>query len=493
MNSQPIIKRGLESRRSMLKMAGGCAALTNTSLLSTILNLSATNAAVAQSGNLTDYKAIVCLFLFGGNDSFNMITPTSGSDTSGERKNYLDSRGGVYAAGNGALGLAASQLHTINDPSGRTFGLHPELGDLKTLYDAGKLTFVCNVGSLVEPTTRAQYNTAASLPLGLFSHSDLQRHWMTSVPQTRSQVTGWAGRMADLLTNQTNNNDSVSMNIALDSVNMMQTGSGVVPYVIRSNGAQEVSWYSKNPTWYYPRMFSQLTDDVLSRSYGNLLERTFAEQNRTALDAAIGFNQATSSITTFDNLFANVSGDNDGNRLRGNFKMIAKSIAARDTIDQKRQVFFVGLGGFDNHDELILNQTSTMARVNSALSDFQAAMDLIGMTDNVLTFTASDFARTLNSNGRGSDHAWGGNQIVMGGPVNGNRIHGQYPMNLANVEDGLDLGRGRLIPTTSVDEMAAEIAMWYGIDNDTNLEQVLPNIRNFHAANAGAHPIGMLS
>ena len=224
------------TRRAMLKTAGGCAALTNTSLLSTLFSLSATNCAVAQSGDTTGYKAMVCLFLFGGNDSFNMLTPL----TAGERADYEAARGGVYAPGNGALGLPTDGLHSIIDNSnGRSFGVHPSMPEMKTLYDQGKLTFLCNVGSLVEPTTMSQYQSQSNLPLGLFSHADLQRHWMTSVPQTRSQVTGWVGRMADMVTGATNTNANISMNISLNSVNMLQTGGTVVPYVITDSALKK--------------------------------------------------------------------------------------------------------------------------------------------------------------------------------------------------------------------------------------------------------------
>lgn len=477
------------ARRELLKTVGGCAALTNTSLLSTLFGLSATNCAVAQSSNLTGYKAMVCLFLFGGNDSFNMLTPLSGT----ERDDYLTARGGVYSPGNGSLGLPASGLHSITDStSGRSFGINPSMPEMKTLYDQGKLTFLCNVGSLVEPTTMAQYQSQSNLPLGLFSHSDLTRHWMTSVPQTRSQITGWAGRMADMVTGATNLNDSISMNISLNSVNMFQTGGSVVPYVITDTGAQEVGWYG--PTWTQAKIFTTLTDDVLSRSYGNLLERTFANQNRNSLDAAIEFNSAVSQQSAVDSYFpANPSS------LHKQLRMVAKAIGAQSSLGQNRQVFFVSHYGWDNHDELINNQSNNLMNISQALKSFQDALDGLGMTNNVVTFTASDFARTLSSNGRGSDHAWGGNQIVMGGDVTGGRVHGHYPTSLSNPTApssqgsfNLDTGRGRLIPTTSVDQMAAELAMWYGVANDNNLEQILPNIRNFHPAGSSM-PIGFLS
>jgi len=466
-------------RRDLLKMAGGCAALTNTSLLSTLFNLSATNAAVAAS-DLSGYKALVCVFLYGGNDSYNMLTPL----TADERQDYLEARGGIYEPGNGALGLPETGLHSLLDSAtGRQFGLHPAMADLKPLYDSGDLTFLCNVGSLVEPTTMAEYQSKSNLPLGLFSHADLQRHWMTSVPQTRSQVTGWAGRMADLITDDVNSNASISMNIALNRVNMLQTGGSVFPYIVTSSGASEVNWYGN--TWTQAKIYTELTDDVLSRSYGNLVEKTFAKGNRNALDAAIEFNTATNAVSL------NTNFRTDNNSLSGQLEMVAKAIGARTQIGQSRQIFFVSIGGWDNHDELINNQQTNLGRVAEALKDFYDATVELGVHNDVVTFTASDFARTLNSNGRGSDHAWGGNQIIMGGSVSGGRMHGEYPMSLAPGND-LDLGRGRLLPTKSVDEMACELAMWYGVANDNNMEVILPNIRNFPSADGSAYPIGFL-
>jgi uncharacterized protein (DUF1501 family) len=477
------------TRRQLLQATGGCAALTNTSLLSTIFNLSATNCAVAQSNNLGGYKAMVCLFLFGGNDSFNMLTPLTGS----ERNDYVAARSGVYGVDNGALGLPADGLHSITDSvSGRTFGIHPAMPEMKTLYDQGKLTFLCNIGSLIQPTTMSDYQSQSTLPLGLFSHADLQQHWMTSVPQTRSQITGWAGRMADMVTGATNANENISMNISLNTVNLLQTGGSVVPYVITDSGAQEVGWYG--PTWTQAKIFTTLTDDVLSRSYSNLLEKTFAQQNRNALDAAIEFNAAVSQQNAVDSYFPG-----NPSSLQRQLRMVAKTIGAHGALGQSRQIFFISHHGWDNHDELINNQNTNLGTVSQALKSFQDAIDGLGMSDQVVTFTASDFARTLSSNGRGSDHAWGGIQIVMGGGVAGGRLHGHYPYSLrtpaAPTSMGafnLDTGRGRLIPTTSVDQMAAELAMWYGVANDNNMEQILPNVRNFHPAGSSL-PIGFLA
>lgn len=314
---------------------------------------------------------------------------------------------------------------------------------------------------------------------------------MTSVPQSRTQVTGWAGRMADMMTDSVNLNPSISMNMSLDNVNLMQAGGSVVPYIVTDNGAQEVGRYG--PTWTQAGIFTKMTDDVLSRSYGNLLEKTFAQQNRTALDAAIAFNDAIDGVSSVDQYFPS-----SPTRLQRQLRLIAKAIGAHVALQQSRQIFFVGIGGWDNHDELINNQQDNLGIVSGALKSFQDAIDLgLNMSNDVVTFTASDFARTLSTNGRGSDHGWGGNQIIMGGPVQGGRIYGQYPSSLRltsgnQFTNPLDLGRGRLIPTTSVDEMAAEIAMWYGVPNDNSLELVLPNIRNFLAA-GNARPLGFLA
>ena len=479
MNKKHIVS-DQPQRRDFLKLAGGCAALTNTSLLSTIFNLSATNAAVA-ANDLSGYKALVCVFLYGGNDSYNMLSPAETQ----ERADYLEARGGVYAPGNGALGLPAEGLHEITDSfSGRRFNVHPAMGDVAGLYNDGNLTYLCNVGSLVQPTDRAAYDARTSLPLGLFSHADLQRHWMTSVPQTRSQVTGWAGRMADLITDQVNSHPSISMSIALNQVNMLQTGGSVIPYIVTTNGASEVNWY--NQTWTQARIFTQLTDDVLSRTYSNLYQKTFAEGNRNALDAAIAFNEATDAVTL------NTTFRTANNDLANQLQMVAKTIGARSTLGQTRQIFFVYAGGWDNHDELINNQQTRLGYVSTALKDFYDATVELGIENDVCTFTASDFARTLNSNGRGSDHAWGGNQIIMGGGVNGGRIYGEYPLTLKPNASDLDLGRGRLLPTTAVDEMSCELAMWYGLGNDNAMETVLPNIRNFVSAGDPA-PLGFIS
>lgn len=502
------------SRRSILKAAAaGCGMMTHTSVMSTILNLQATKAAVAAT-NTTGYKALVCLFFFGGNDSYNMVVPRNNASSTNpnEYDDYAASRGGYDDGTNnpGGLALQEQSLLAINDPtnlSGRSFGLHPGLGNEARVYDAsnnlisggdlglgggvaklyqdGNLSFIGNIGSLVRPTTRTDYNNQSNLPLGLFSHADLQRHWMTGAPHTRSQITGWGGRISDLF-QSTNLNPAVSMNISLNGVNIFQTGGSVVPYAIGQNGATQVSYYNTGNL--QNRMFKKNIDSMLDQTYSDLLAKSLAESHRGSIDAAIEFNQQTSSVV-LDTPF-------DADSLSQRMKKIAQVIGASSALQQTRQVFFVSVGGFDNHANLLPAQENLMPQISRALKSFYDATVELGCANDVLTFTASDFARTLGTNGQGSDHAWGGVHMVMGGEVSGGQMFGDYPTSLVSPIDpvygNLNLGRGRLIPTTSVDQMAAEMAMWFGVNDATDLKTVLPNIESFYQYNANTPPMGFV-
>lgn len=502
------------SRRSVLKAAAAsCGMMTHTSVMSTILNLQATKAAAA-TADTSGYKALVCLFLFGGNDAYNMLVPrnSASSSNANEYDDYASARGG-YDDGNnneGGLALRESDLLAINNPLNamdRSFGLHPGFGHsartyddngnlvddgnkeleggIAKLYQDGKVSFLANVGSLIEPTTRADYNNQANLPLGLFSHADLQRHWMTGAPHTRSQITGWGGRMSDLL-QSSNLNPSVSMNISLGGVNMFQTGGSVIPYAIGQNGATQVSYYNNSNI--QNRMFKKYVDSMLDQTYSDLLAKSFAESHRGSIDAAIDFNTQVNKVTLDTNF--------DPDSLSQRMKRIAQVIGASSDLNQSRQVFFVSIGGFDNHSNLLGAQENLLPQVSRALKSFYDATVELNCQDDVLTFTASDFGRTLGTNGQGSDHAWGAVQCLMGGGLKGGRMFGDFPLSLKDPihpdVGNLNLGRGRLIPTTSVDEMAAEMAMWFGVNNAADLKTVLPNIESFYQYNANTPPLGFI-
>ncbi len=474
---QDPIKRQLAalSRRDFVRAAGGCAALSSSSIMSTLLNLKASNAAVAQQ-NYQGYKAIVCIFLFGGADTFNVLTPY-------EQQEYDD-----YAAirGNpdtGGLALPREDLLDVTDLSGRKFGIHPSMPEIRDLYNEKNAAFIANVGTLVRPTTMADYRARRDLPLGLFSHADHIRHWQTSIPQERSRLTGWGGRMADIVTDETNSNANISMNISLSGVTTFETGRDVIPYVVQTNGATELSGYGRNNP--QDRIYTRATDGILSQTYSDLLEKTYAGTRRNSIDAAIEYNNAVNSVnlnTAFPQSY-----------LGAQLKMIARTIGARQLLGQRRQIFFVTVGGWDHHDEVLANQERMLPDVSKSLKAFYDATVELSVEEDTVAYTVSDFGRTLSSNGRGSDHAWGGNQLAVGGSVVGGHVWGQYPTSLAadkNID--LDVGRGRVLPTTSVDEHAAELALWYGIPNDNNLEAVFPNIRNFYSANAIDPPVGYL-
>lgn len=488
------------SRRALLKAAGGCSVMANTSLMATLLNLQATKAAMAAETNPTGYKAIVCLFLFGGFDSYNMLVPRDGDSTTGGYGNYHASRGGYNDGTNnpGGLALEQSSLVPITGPSSSEFGLHagfaaeqgaaagadPTTTGVAGLYNAGNLAFVNNIGSLVERTDRTTYNARTNLPLGLFSHADLQRHWQTGVPDSRSQVTGWGGRMADLM-QSTNQNPSVSMNISVNGMNLYQTGGAVVPYAIGNSGATVVSGYRQGLVGggYPDRMFTRAMDNILDQTYNDLLAKSFADTTRKSVDAAFSFNEAVNAV----DLTTDFASENPSNQL----EMVAKCIGAREDLGQTRQIFFVSNGGWDMHNNLIAGQEGKMPSISRALKSFYDATVELGIENDVTLFTASDFARTLGTNGQGSDHGWGGNHILMGGGVGGGTMYGDFPDQVDS--NPLNLGRGRMIPTTAVDELAAELAMWFGVANNQDLVDILPNIRNFVAAGGTSGPLGILS
>jgi uncharacterized protein (DUF1501 family) len=352
----------------------------------------------------------------------------------------------------------------------------PEVRDLYTL---GNLAFVANVGSLVERTSK--FNNARR-PVNLFSHSDEQRHWQTSMPQSVAHKTGWAGRMADILTDTVNDNPLVSMNIALDSLNLLQTGLRVRPYVVGPEGSVAISFYNDNTA--ANRMMRKITDGLLTTDYGNLFEKTYAQSYRSAIDVGRAYSSATSKSLPTATSFPNTP---IGRQLR----QVALAIQGSGSLGHGRQIFFVPWGGWDHHKDLLSSHAAMLPQLSQALAAFYKATVDLGVAGNVVTFTASDFGRTLSSNGDGSDHGWGGNQIVMGGSVAGGQLYGQYPATLRANSD-LDLGRGRLIPTTSVDEYNAELALWFGVHNNGQLEDILPNIRNFYPSGVSEAPLGFM-
>jgi len=460
-------------RRDFLSTLGlGCASVGATTLLSGITNMGLLNAAAAANAPVytqNGYKALVCILLSGGNDCYNMLIPRGMSE-------YTD-----YANIRTNLKIPQEDLLPLNplNPDGKLYGLHPSMPKIQGMFEAGQLSFIANVGALVAPTTLTTFNGDQNLPLGLFSHSDQRQHWQTSIPQDRNAL-GWGGRLADIL--HTNNaNQNISMNISLDGNNTFQRGNIIQEYAIEPKDSGSISINGSTNNNFYESMKRQTLDNLLDINYQNILETAYSNSVIGSKANSLEFSTAIDNGIPFNTSF-------EDDKLSERLKMVAKTIAARDVLNVSNQTFFVQLGGFDTHDNILVEHADLMTALDDALKSFYDALVELGVENDVTTFTISDFARKLISNGNGSDHAWGGHTIVMGGAVNGQNIYGQYPnLYLGN---SLDTGNGRLIPTTSCDEYFAELAMWFGA-SASDLEHILPNIGNFWTP-GGSQPIGFM-
>jgi uncharacterized protein (DUF1501 family) len=482
------------SRRKFIGQAS-CAGISSIPLLNTLLNLrlasSIANAAPPASG---EFRAIVCLFLSGGNDSFNMLAPYSGPSST-HADSYAE-----YAASRGNLAIDQvdfHQIHPDNTP-GRVFGVHPSMPNLAARFEAGDAAFVANVGTLIEPVQNRSQVIAASklLPLGLYSHSDQIEQWQTSVPHSRTGI-GWAGRMMDLI-KSVNPGQAVSMNISMDGSNVFQSGVTGAEYAVNPGNSQEpeggatsLDGYAKlyNANDNFANAASSAVDGLLAKQYNNLLQETWQTKRRTAMLAYEQYAAATAGALPGNITFPNTS-------LGRQLRQVCKAIMGRSGLGAVRQTYFVNRGGWDHHSDTLALQEEMLGEVDAAIGAFWAQLVALGIENQVTLFTGSDFGRTLTSNDRGSDHAWGGNHFVMGGSVFGKNIYGQYPSLAVNPESGteinpLDTGRGRMIPTTSCDQYFAELALWLGVP-PSSLSLVLPNVGNFYSAGSSSPPLGFL-
>ncbi len=452
-----------------------CAALGYTSIMNTLIHLKGMNALTAANSMMDPgYKALICLSLSGGADSYNMLVPMS-------NKEYSD-----YAKTRSNLAIPKTELRQIqvtNTP-GRTFGVHPALKEMQKLFDNGKLTFVSNVGTLLEPTTKDEfYNQTVKLPLGLLSHSDQYQQWQSSISDQRS-TTGWGGKMADLVKDM-NQEDQISMNISLAGTNLFQSGNEVIEFSIDPRyGALGIYGYA--PDNMYDQFNIQRTkaiDTLLDHTYADVFQKTYTDVIRSSRD---GYKKFTAALDKAPVLVTQFS-DTD---LSQAFKMIARTISVHEDLGFKRQIFFLDFSGWDHHDEVLNNQNQMFPFIDNALSEFNSAMEELQLSNQVTTFSMSEFGRSLTSNGNGTDHAWGGNVFVMAGSVIAKRMNGKYP--LLTATSNLNIYDGILIPTTSVDQFVAELALWFGVP-PSDLGYMLPNIGNFYDVNSGKAPLGFLN
>jgi uncharacterized protein (DUF1501 family) len=416
--------------------------------------------ALAQSA--TDYRALVCVFLFGGNDSNNTVIPTD------------DASYKAYQSARGVLAVPMSAMAPVTSASGAPYGFHTLLKELASLFSSKELAVVANVGSLVQPVTRAIYQAPqAPVPANLFSHLDQQSQWQTSVAQENS-VTGWAGRAADYIAAQKINSSSFPTVVSL-SGNVLE-GVGVHTQSIAMNAGASLQLAGFSTAAAAQARLNALTGLLTTDNGVSLVQAANQVMSMTINDAkelASALGKATPFKTTFP-----------GTSLGAQLKQVAQIIQAQSLLGMSRQIFFCSLGGFDTHTGELGTLNGLYPQVSQALAAFYDATQELGMADKVTTFTESDFNRTFQpTSGDGSDHAWGGHHLVLGGAVNGGQIYGKFPTFQLGGPDDTDV-RGRWIPTTSIDQYGATLCSWFGIP-DSVLPTIFPNIVNFGTAKLG--------
>ena len=427
------------------------------------INLASIGEAAAFTAS--DYKALVCVFMYGGNDYGNTVVPYDATNYS----KYAAIRTGIATP---RANLAATALTpTVALPNGQLLALAPEMTALKSLFDAGKLAVQLNVGPLIQPTTLAQYNAkSVPLPPKLFSHNDQQSTWQASSPE--GAINGWGGRLGDMA--MSNNGGATFSCISVSGNAVFVSGRNAIQYQVSSSGAVPISGIKTAA--FGSSAVSAALQSLATQSSSHVLQNEYTKLTQRSITAESGVSAALAGVPPFTTAFP------AGNSLATQLQVVAKLIAARSVLGVKRQVFFVSIGGFDLHDNLPSQHPPLLTNVSNAMAAFYNATVELGIQNSVTAFTASDFGRTFASNGDGSDHGWGSHHFVLGGAVNGKRFYGTAPAPAVNGTE--DVGQGRLLPTTSVDQFAATLATWFGV-SASELLTVVPNIANYSTKNLG--------
>ena len=444
-------RRAFLQRASMLSLAGVATPWA--------INLAAMGEAAAATA--ADYKALVCIFLYGGNDYGNTLVP------------YDNSRYALYQGMRPSLAYTQAALAptlltpNVALPAGLQYALAPELGPLLPLFNANQLAVMLNVGTLVQPTTKAQY-TAKSVPLPpkLFSHNDQQSVWQSSAPE--GAASGWGGRMGDLFQSGNGNATFTCVNVSGNAVFL--SGHSAVQYQVSPSGPVALNGV-KTPLFGSTACSAALRTLVTAPS-SHLFENEYTRIMSRSLGAGDALSAALAGGRAISTVFP------AGNSLADQLKLVARMISTAAEVGAKRQVFFVSLGGFDTHDGLAAIHPGLLTKVADAMSAFYSATVELGVASQVTSFTASDFGRTLTAND-GSDHGWGSMHFMLGGAVSGGRFYGTPPVVANNGPD--DVGQGRLLPSTSVDQYAATLGKWFGI-SDSDLLTVLPNLSHWNVS-----------
>ena len=417
--------------------------------------------AMAQS-TTPEYRALVCVFLFGGNDSNNMVIPT-------DAQNFA-----AYSQIRSNLALTAAELtaNVTAKSTGAPYAFHGKMPEIASLFSNGELAVVANVGSLVQPLTRDQYMTnSAPVPVNLFSHSDQQLEWQTSAPEENS-ATGWGGRVADLIASQNSSSFPTFFSVAGNTI----MGTGAQTYPVELAPGQSLSLLGFNGSS-GSQVRYQLLQQLLTTETGLALAQAANGQVASSLRDATALGTALAKATPLTTKFPSTS-------LGAQLQQVAQIIQVRADLGMNRQIFFASLGGFDTHTNELSTHDNLYPQVSQALAAFNGAMQELGVENDVTTFTESDFSRTFQpTSGNGSDHAWGSHHLVMGGAVSGGDVYGKFPAFALAGPNDADT-RGRWIPTTSIDQYGATLSSWFGLTG-AQLASVFPNFTNFGSAKLG--------
>ena len=443
-------RRAFLQRASALSLAGTAAPWA--------LNLAAMGEAAAAGA--TDYKALVCVFFYGGNDYANTLVAADSAS-------YAAYQGMRPTLAYSAAAIAPTTLApSVALAGGRKYALAPELAPLLPYFTAGKLGVMLNVGTLIQPTTKAQYSAGSvPLPPKLFSHNDQQSVWQSSSPE--GAASGWGGRMGDLFVAGNGNATFTCVNVSGNAVFL--SGSSAVQYQVSTSGP--VSFAGLAAPLFGSSACSAALQSLVTAPRTHLFENEYSRVAKRSIDAGGVLNTALASAPAITTVYPT------GNNLADQLKFVARMISTAATTKTRRQVFFVSAGGFDTHDGLASIHPGLLTTVADAMSAFYQSTVELGVASQVTTFTASDFGRTMTADD-GSDHGWGSMHFMLGGAVNGGRYYGSAPVVANGGPD--DVGQGRLLPSTSVDQYAATLGQWFGI-SPTDLLTVLPNLHNYDA------------
>lgn len=474
------------SRREFLRKASILSGSVGAAGTPLALNLAAMGSAVAQTA---DYKAIVCLFLYGGNDAANMVLPTDTAswnayttvrsqapDPIALRPVGTAPDPAAAAASPAALGgvlpiVPNFTAFPVNNT--RTFALHPAMTEAKALFDQRRLAVIANAGPLIAPMTKVQYqNNSVPRPPKLFSHNDQQSTWQALGPE--GTKIGWGGRFGDLVASS--NTTTIFTNISVSGNAVFMAGNTVFQYQIGTGGAVTIGgttgtlFGSSAAATNFRSIITADNQHLFAKEHGAIVRRSIDAQAlfQTSFNASV-VAAPTQYMQPSTRALAN-------NGLAAQLQTVARVIGARSPLGAQRQVFFVSMGGFDTHDNQNRGQADLMARLSHALGYFDTVLGTMGLRDRVTVFTGSDFGRTFTSNGDGTDHGWGGHHFIYGGAVKGTEIYGRFPTVGLNHND--EVGSGSFVPGVSVDQIGATVGKWFGV-SDANLDLVFPNLRNF--------------